>query len=385
MRHLRPGDVLYEGVSLSDPETGKRLIKCRSVEAIESIMIDHRGEQRPALVLKAEQMSVDAAQWPKVNEALQRRLQGTGGGPELEIRLTAEELTLEAGGLAGFGEPLSPKAPSVILYHVEAGVAALPAGRQEGIEARLQCALQQFEGAERVQMRIVRNRQVSPPANGFEIDTGRAEFPCRLLGLAYGDLNKLGAKCRFCGSATLFHTSSGLAGEVHGRLADLDLTTAVGQNFGQSITGLAEVVMEQAVLRGGRLDAATGRIKAGPGTIGRPLVQSAIDHMQLTATQLPAGDEPVPFEMLGATFWLDERGLSLAGNCPGVPSATIVAGGQALLGEPARQPLPVGALVQVVSAGSNDSVPATQQALGLARYLPTPEGNTISARAGNLR
>jgi len=228
-------------------------------------------------------------------------------------------------------------------------------------------------------MRLLRNLLISPPANGFEVDTGRAELPCRLLAIACSELNTLGDKCRFKGVARLFNTNTGLAGKVNGRLVGLDLATALGQNIdqnsGQSLTGLADVTLDQAVLRGGKLDALAGRINVGPGTISHSLFQSAVNHLQLAAEPLPEGDESVPFDALIAKFWLNQKGLSLVGDCPGVNTAMMTFGGRSLLGEPARQPSPVGALVQVLTAGAGDSVPATQQAVALAHRLPTPDGN----------
>jgi len=109
MRHVRPGVVAYEDLCLSDPENGKSILSCPRMQAEESIEVDRRGEEHPALVLQASKMTIVASQWSKVLETLQRRLQGVGGGTELEIRFNVDELAVQAG------------AQSQTLYRIEAG------------------------------------------------------------------------------------------------------------------------------------------------------------------------------------------------------------------------------------------------------------------------
>ena len=61
-----------------------------------------------------------------------------------------------------------------------------------------------------------------------------------------------------------------------------------------------------------------------------------------------------------------------------MPGAVAVAGGRAILTEPASQPQPVAALIQALVPASEVPVPATRQTGWLARLLPIPD-------AGNER
>ena len=63
-------------------------------------------------------------------------------------------------------------------------------------------------------MRIVRNRQVSPPADGFEMDTGPCPVPCRLLAACLKEAMQLGPNCRFSGYVQSFSTPGGWSGKM---------------------------------------------------------------------------------------------------------------------------------------------------------------------------
>ena len=74
--------------------------------------------------------------------------------------------------------------------------------------------------------------------------------------------------------------------------------------------------------------------------------------------------ESLAFDRLALDFWIDSRGISIAGRCTDTPGAVAVAGGHVLLTDPPGQPQPVAALIQAL-------VPSN--AAGLARLLPIPD------------
>ena len=76
---------------------------------------------------------------------------------------------------------------------------------------------------------------------------------------------------------------------------------------------------------------------------------------------------------MGLDFWIDNRGVSIAGQCAGMPGAVAVAGGRAILTEPASQPQPVAALIQALVPANEVPIPATRQTGWLARLLPMPD------------
>ena len=50
-----------------------------------------------------------------------------------------------------------------------------------------------------VKILVVRNRQLTPPATGLELNTGDNELPCSMLSIALPELRQLGPSCRFSG------------------------------------------------------------------------------------------------------------------------------------------------------------------------------------------
>ena len=57
--HLRPGHVSYEGVELSDPESGRSVLRCRLLDAVCKSVADAQGRQTSTLELTAERPVVE--------------------------------------------------------------------------------------------------------------------------------------------------------------------------------------------------------------------------------------------------------------------------------------------------------------------------------------
>ncbi len=207
MQHTVPGVVRYKGLKLSDPETGKELFRCSELAATWTSMTDSHGQTRPAIVLAATRSESATSAWERLDEVLRRRLECQGGRPEIEVRVTADQWTLHDGN------------ESQVLQAVEGGIGLMP----NGIQAQLAFRLPGVDSSQPVRMRIVRNRQISPPANGFEIDTGPSPVPCRLLAACLKDASALGPNCRFSGYFQAFRTPGSWSGDLSGQLTGVDL------------------------------------------------------------------------------------------------------------------------------------------------------------------
>src|SRR5271165_5546246 len=103
-------------------------------------------------------------------------------------------------------------------------------------------------------MRIVRNRQVSPPANGFEMDTGPNPVPCRLLATCLKEAHALGPNCRFSGYLSTFNTPDGWSGELSGQLTGVDLRQLTRESAAAALTGTADIALQKAKFQRGRID-----------------------------------------------------------------------------------------------------------------------------------
>jgi len=359
MRHALPGVVRYAGLKLTDPETGQELFRCGELAATWTSMTDSHGQTRPAIVLAVRQAESATSAWERLDEVLRRRLECQGGRPEIEVRATSDQWTLHDGN------------DSQVLQAVEGGVGLMP----NGIQAQLAFRLAAVESSQPVRMRIVRNRQVSPPANGFEMDTGPSPIPCRLLATCLKEASALGPNCRFSGSVSTFSAPGGWSGELSGQLSDLDLGCLARENATAKLTGTADITLQKAKFQHGRIDEITGRIACGPGTLDRGMLAALVTHLRLTPSpQMPITGQLLAFDRLGLDFWIDSRGISIAGHCmnmpgAGAPGAVAIAGGRVLLTEPASQPQPVTALIQAL-------VPVHEG--WLARLLPISDAGKVN-------
>jgi hypothetical protein len=407
LRYLRPGGVLYEGLELADPETGRLVLRCPALEADWRQTTDRQGRPKATLVMIASQPEIEATAADRLGELLSRLLRRPAirwgiemshrrqGSPPTDVRLTAGELTLRAGDR------------SRTLSKLQGSIEWFPAGAQAEASFRLAGA----DMSRPIRVRIVRNRQTTPPTTGFELDTGGGAVPCGLLALGLPLFEQLGPRSRFRGYLWANQTGDGQtpdglasaghspcptewAGELAGQAYDVDLDGLVTEHFPHKLGGVAQVTIHSARFRRRRLEEATGTLVAGPGVVSRSLIDAAVEHLGLvrggggyeqmpyppTAGELQGLGDPVPYEQLALAFLIDSRGLRLQGACSasGHRSQALVAGAVLvgrqgrLLSEPAPEPRPVLALLRTLLPASEVQVPAAPQTDWLIAHLPVP-------------
>jgi hypothetical protein len=367
LKYLRPGARLYENLAISDPETGKPIFRCRLLEMAWQRSGNQRGQCRPVMHVTAWQPEVEAAALPRIWLSLQRALDGSSGPLDADLRFAATELTLCAA------------AGSQTLTDLDGLLETLPGGTHAQLHFRLVGA----NTPEPACIRLSRNRQVSPPAGGFELYTGDGELPCSLLAMGLDELAPLGPRCRFRGYIWANETTDGWEGEVTGQLAELDLGALVTNHFPHRLSGIGQATIQRARFRRGRLEEGGGVLVAGPGTIDRSLLAAAESRLELVAgndlSLSPLRDgqadgEPVRYQQLALSIAVDARGLWLRGRCTtGGPGTILSDGRKRLLGEPPQGPRPIAALVQTLVPQNAVQVPASRQTDWLLRHLPVPD------------
>lgn len=366
VEHLRPGVVAYEGLDVADPETGARMFYCGRAE----IAWGSSDEgSHPRLDVRVQQPEVTLEQITPLCRLVERLLTQARGLPEIDLHLTASEGVLRT-------------AEGVLrLTEIQGRSDAQP----EWTTAELQFQLADL-GPERISIRVCRNRQVQPPAFGFELDTGGATVDCRRLAVGLPLFGALGDKARFAGNLRANETSDGWAGEITGgRFVDADLATLLAGCLPDVVGGPAEISLELARFRGRRLEEVRGAFRAGPGQIARPLLATAIERLGLTVGSIPAGTGPLSYREFSAAFVLDGQGLRIQGLCGnGKPEGNsrwpiLVDRQAALLGEPIVQPQPAAALAHLLGSTQHLSVPATPGAHWLLTWLPLPEPVAVPA------
>lgn len=362
VRNLRPGVRRYEGFALHDPETGQRLFRCEHLEI-------RSGSPAPigpaTVVLHSHQPVVDEDGAAALYQLLSRAMQGQFGRAPLDVRWTADELTVGEGG------------ETVALADLSGHVQSHP----DGVKAQMRFRLADAAAADPAHVEVHRNRSTSPPGLELKLYTGAAPLPCRLLATWLPAFEALGPECRFRGYVQAGRTTDGWHGELTGHFADVDLGRLARERFAQPFAGLGQVTVERARFAGSRVEEATGGVSVGPGAIGRALLHSATAKMSLVqSTPLPARDDPVPFRQLAAAWHVDADGLRLEGRCSSAGPRTLLAGVEPWqVAEPVVQPLPVAALVRALSPDLPAEVPATPESAWLLRHLPLPEADSETA------
>ena len=176
-------------------------------------------------------------------------------------------------------------------------------------------------------------------------------------------------------AVSAFDTPGGWSGELKGQLSGVDLGCLTRESSVAALAGTVNIALEKARFQRGRIDELAGRIAGGRGALGRGMLTALVKHLKLTP-QVPVTDGPLAFDRLGLDFWIDSHGIGIVGRCAGTPGAVAVAGGHAILSQPAAQPQPVAALIQALVPAEEVPVPATRQSGCLARLLPVPDAKT---------
>jgi len=373
VQHPRPGVVRYVGLKLADPETGGTILQCRSLQARRTEVVDRHEQPTETLLLTVDEPIVEGAALGRVGQWIDRMLALPVGRTGLDVRLVAGEVVLL---------PVETPSREERLRDFGGGIQSLAGGSQAWAGFRI--AGQDASGPIRV--RIVRGRGDSQTTVGFELDTGGAMVPCRALAWGWPALESLGPRSTFSGLVRASRPITGTThgdwdGEIRGVLSAADLGRLVSERFPHQLTGIAEVTIDRARFRRGRLEEAAGTLSVGPGEMSRSLWESAVTSLQLQPPTPPVtSGDPIPFAQLALSYAIDSQGLKLQGRCPAAGPGTILIDRYGrFLGEPAG-PLPVAALVQTLVPPGEVRVAATRQTDRLMRYLPVP-GEVAVARS----
>ena len=303
VKHLRPGAVLYEGWSLTDPETGQTILRCRLLEIARQQETDEQGQRRTVLTLTAAQPEVEAAALDRIWQCLQRTLEGSCGPLEADLRLSA-----------GRGHAAGGATSSQTLTDVEA-IVGDAAGRDRG--PRSISAWPALDTPEPIRIRIVRNRQVSPPDQRLRARHGRRRIALQRAGHGARRIEAAGPAMPL----PRLHL-----GQRNARRLGRRSHRPAGR-FGPRRPGERSFSAQtQRQRRGDRSNRpasaaaawkrAAASVTAGPGTIDRSLLAAAVDRLGLVpGNELRSSGERTDYQQLAFFATLDAQGLRLRGRC----------------------------------------------------------------------
>ncbi len=345
-------NLVVRGIELRDPESHQWLARARSAR------VTH-GES--GIVVELGQPELDFRRLPRLVEVLYEHL-----------LLRSDHVT----------NVCQIRAPCVVLPGNQAVQTVLDAqftleagagGSEAFLEFRPVGAVEGYQ----LRLRVVRNRQLDPPATGWELHTGAAGLPCSLVTAWLPQLEHCGTDCTFQGSVWTEQASGAWNAEAAGVLGQLDLDALVSDHFPHKLSGLAELSLKRLLIRQNQVAVATGELHSLGGVVSLSLLDAVQQHLGMRQHPRPGDANRLTYNELSLQFAINGQILAIA-PLQEVDRATAVA---AILSD-SRGPLlsvyqpvelPPLALVQALAPQAELQVPATRETASLLRLLPLPE------------
>lgn len=356
IRHPRPGLTVYEGLELCEPATGRPILRCARLEARWQDDMDFARQRRRFLMLQAPGVEVFAEQreeWPRL---LDRLLAGRLGWSEACVQFAAAEVVIS-------GQPSLPKLAGVL-----GRFESLARGTWAGL------AFPSDDPAGRLAtVCFSRERQSQGSGLHVRVDTGQGAVACPLLALGWGGLALFGPQARFAGTIEAERTAGAWDGQVAGHFSNVDLDVLVTQRFRWTLSGKAQLFLDQARVRRSRLQQAAGWVVVTQGgTVSRGLLELAAEHLGMAIPNQISAEPIQPFEQLGFWFALEEGKIRIQGRCPldRADGTSVILGRQGPLlagGEP--KPLPLVQLARVVAPAGVTQLPLSAETVWLVERV----------------
>jgi hypothetical protein len=365
VEELRPGAYILHNIALIDPDAPADQPPLATAKRVQL------GAGAMGLVILATEGEVASRQLPRLWTVLHERLLRGPSVATAPVQLSIASLTLAA----------PPEAPqqSLTLSGVRLQLAAGSSGARGQLEFRLA-----GETGEPARLSITRNRARHPVATEWTLHTGAAPLPCFALAPCLPQLERLGDACEYHGVLTVQTQEATSNATAAGEFRQVNLTQLVSEQFPHLLTGLADVVLNDARWEDGQLVTLAGSLRAPGGTISQSLWEAGRESLQLTVAQsLNQPNLPqIRYGELAFGFQLDGNQLRLGGQCvSGTPQTVLTdtAGYPLVLSTPRN--VPAVALVQALVDDSDVQVPAVNQVRTLLFQLPLPDATPRTVRA----
>jgi len=353
----RPGIVVYEDLKVLDPENGQTLAQCDRVRAqIGSIVLEGEQAERTQLQVSIPELTIHTATPTAIRPLIDRLLQRRVSSHLAQVNLTARKLTVSHDQTAF---ALAKLQSEIIL-------------RREASQLDATFQLADANPAEPARLRIVRNCQIHPAADGFDLTTGAGTLPCPLLATLLPPIKSLGAKSSFGGYLVATHTSRGWEGEAQGKFDHVDMQALVADRLPHEMTGTGTLDLEHVWFYADRLLGARGSLRSVNGRVSYSLPRALAAPFGLLEAFPDGGSATLPYAELAFRFYFDEQGLQLRGDCGAEPSGVVLDCGYLQLRQPAADHLPV-SLTATMSALTDtppEELAISPRAVWLMERLP---------------
>ncbi len=346
---------LAGGLECRDPESHAWLVRVRSADIARTA----RGWQ-----VLLGQPQVNVRHLSRLAALVHERVMQHSHVPQTPIQLASAAVEL------------TDESRSESILDVRSAMDAQAAGAELLLEFRTPTSAPD----ERMRMRFVRNRQLDPPASGWELHTDAAGLPCSVALPWLPALRHLGAACVFQGSVWCEQRPAGWDAELRGTFRAVDLQQLVTRQFPHKLSGSAEFTLRRCTIDAGRVTDVQGRLVSAGGMISQSLLDAAAQTLGLTLYARAAADGLLAYQDLAVDFSLSAAGLVLAP--PGSPDAPLLTDRDGpLLSVRDRVPRSPLSLVHLLVPQVDMQVPATRETAAIVQALPLPELSVRPATA----
>lgn len=358
-RTPRPGLVRSSGLVVSDPRTALKLIEVEGVEV-------RTGNS--ARLFSIERATIECEQLGLLAPRAYGWL----------TNLPAQDQDIRVGTLE-----LKAGTARLLLNNVQGCVQRDSSGR---LQARLSGISVGGKSTDpsAVRLTLAASSEKTNASPVLVLETSVA-IPAPALAAVAPGFGSFGKTATFVGSVRWTLDAPAIRGFMSGRVEQVDLAGLRPEGSPHDLRGLATITLDELRWNGERIERLAGSITGGRAQVSKSLVEAMANILRCPRPTegLASAIDPsiVELDAIGMRFQLDDHGLTLQGVCKTAGEAAsdclLVSGGRPLVMQPPFQGIPVGALVQALSAPPPAWVPATREAVEMAERLPLPNSTVV--------
>jgi hypothetical protein len=347
----RPRSMQCDGLTLTDPATGRALIHLQKVQ-----LNDRAG----ACTISAESATIDIEGGGALADKLCLWLR-LPAARAIDLRIGRLALSQPAGELVlGAMQARAEQTASMARLRVEVRAPGMSAGEKPAVQLMVERSL--------------------PNADAISvIMESSATLPAAALACVPGFAG-LDAEARFAGMLRWTQGQGGVTGVAKGLLEGVEIGSLLPAGSPHVANGRAAVTLTEYRWRDATLEQLGGKLTVDKAKVSSSLLAAAVKHLycvQLSDGVAKSGSkELIDVDRLACRFVLDRKGLTVTGDMPpadDLPAGCLAtSGGVGLLMQPQYVDVPAGAWVQFVAGPAKSWLPASAGAIKVAERLPLP-------------
>lgn len=337
--HPRWDTSRYEGVTLSDPETGEAVMNCNLLE----VEYQHTGTPIPLLRIRMRDCRVfmdnSRPMWSFIERSFaHRRL-----WKNMQVEFSLANLSFD-------------KCSNQTIRYMAGTLSDIPNG-SEGVFAVYvsdkNAKGERSEQEKPARLKIARLKNTSPATTNITLDSTQCPLAGELLAYWFPPAQRLGACARFAGTFNAYSSGSGWDGSVSGIFNDVELNRIFVRGGKARCQATARLSITQGEFVNERLVVAKGQLDAVKGSVDSAFIDTLTTQLKFPGAGAfnPYGNM-TPFQQLSLGFEYENEMVSFTGACADCPNGTILRGDLPLIRQPfsASDKTPLSTVVKLLNS-----------------------------------